>query len=281
MTEMQSINALENPTLTNALSAAVLSDDSVEAPTIAPQPSGFVRLAGGLVRGLDASEVEYTAEVRELNGEDEEYIDRVRTGNPEKFFESVVERGTTKFGEAKSDTSTVGKLLLGDAELLFMEIARATYGDEITYHEWYCAGCDTVLDVTIEIDDIPIERLKNSEDRFFDVPLRNGRIAHCRLPIVSDTRGDLNKDGMTEAERKTILLSHTVLAISDKSGSPSPVAGSMDAARTIGSADRLTIITEIGNRKVGPKYNEVTFKHEECGEESPFPIQMGDLFPNY
>jgi len=279
VTETQHFDALADPTATNAAVAALLAEDKPPAPTMAPQPDGFVRLAGGLVRGLDASQVEYDAEVRELTGLDEEYIDRVRSGRPDKFIEAIIERGTVALGDSPTSKALIGDLLLGDAELLFLEIRRATYGDEIEYERVTCPQCGEVLDVVIDLDDIPVARLENSADRFFDVELRKGKVAHCRLPRFGDLVADLSNDSLNEAERKTILLSRVTLSVTDANGNTAPVGGSLEAARALGTADREKIITALGERKVGPKYNEVKFTHETCGEEVPFPLAMGDLFP--
>lgn len=281
MTDLQHrIDPTIDPERANSAIASLLADDAPTAPTIAPQPDGFVRLAGGLVRGLDASEVSYEAEVRELTGIDEEYIDRVRAGRPDKFIEAIIERGTVSIGDHPSSKQLIGELLLGDAELLYMEIRRATYGDAIEYENIQCPHCGETMDLTIEIDDIPIARLEKSEDRFFDVPLRRGRVAHCRLPRFSDLISELANESLNDAERRTILLSRVVLSVTDASGNTAPIAGSVDGARVLPTADRTAIIEALGKRKVGPKYNEVKFTHETCGEEVPFPLAMGDLFPN-
>lgn len=276
MTELTSgVNALENPTAANAALSAAFADDKPVAPVLAPQPHGFVRLAGGLVRGLDASTVEYDAEVRELNGADEEYIDRVKQGAPHRFIEAVIERGTVSIGGRTADKTAIGQLLLGDAELLYTEIRRATFGEEIEFEGVQCPGCRERLDVAIEINDIPVARLEKSEDRFFEVVLRKGDKANCRLPSFADLSSDLANEELTDAERRTLLLSRTVLSLTKASGETVPV----DAV-SLGTADRVKIIEALGNRKVGPKYNEVKFTHEACGQEVPFPLAMGDLFPN-
>lgn len=280
MTDTQHIDPTADPELANAAVASLLAGDKPTEPTIAPQPDGFVRLAGGLVLGVDAGEVSYDAEVRELNGIDEEYIDRVRKGRPEKFIEAIIERGTVSIGDHEASKQVIGQLLLGDAELLYNEVRRATYGDEIEFENVICPHCGESMDLSIEIDDIPVTRLEKSEDRYFDVALRKGKVAHCRLPLFSDLVSELSNEELNDAERRTLLLSRVVLSVTDGAGNVSPIAGSPDAARALPSADRTAIIEALGNRKVGPKYNEVKFTHETCGEEVPFPLAMGDLFPH-
>ena len=269
-----------NPDASNAAVQALFNDsDTGPAPTIAPQPDGFVRLPGGLVRGLDVNEVAYDAEVRELTGADEEYIDRVRRGRGmDRFVEAVLERGVVEIGGQPVTKAVINELLLGDAQFLLNEVRRATYGEEIEFTGFRCPGCNEELEVTIDVADIPVHPLKDTSERFFEVPLRKGAKAHVRIPRFSDL---VDNTDTTPAEARTLLLSRVVLSIEDKDGNFTPVAGSSDAARALGLADRNSIINSLGKRTIGPAYNEVKFTHEgSCGEEVPFPVSVGDLFPD-
>lgn len=275
------VDPTSNPEASNAAIASLLSGSTAEvAPTIAPQPHGFVRLPGGLVRGPDPTQVSYEAEVRELTGEDEEYIDRIRQGRPDRFVEAVLERGVVKVGDLPSSKQIISELLLGDAEFLMVEIRRATYGETVEYSDVTCPHCLGSMDLIIEIDDIPVTPLESTEARYFEVPLRKGGKAHVRMPRFSDLSSEFQNDKLTEAERKTLLLSRVVMSIESPSGERTAIEGSPDAARHLSSADRNAIVNALGKRRVGPAYNEVKFTHDACGEEVPFPITMGDLFPD-
>jgi len=46
----------------------------------------------------------------------------------------------------------------------------------------------------------------------------------------------------------------------------------------MGVADRKKILKEVVKRQPGPKYDGVTFTHEDCGEEVSLLITVGDLF---
>lgn len=270
-----------NPEASNAAISAVLNGGSPQqAPTIAPQPHGYVRLPGGLVQGMTASDVAYDAQVRELTGADEEYVDRVRSGRPERFVEAVLERGVVSIGDKPVNRQVINDLLLGDAEFLMVEIRRATYGETVEYEGVVCPHCRESMDLLIEIDDIPVSPLKNTDDRFFEVPLRKGGKAFVRMPRFGDLSADFQNESLTDAERKTLLLSRVVLSLQLPNGDRTPIEGSPDAARSMSAADRSAIMNALGKRRVGPAYNEVKFTHDACGEEVPFPITMGDLFPD-
>lgn len=275
------IDPLQNPEIANAQIAAALADNtSTTAPKIAPQPLGFVRLAGGLVLGNDPNEVVYDAEVRELTGEDEEYIDRVRQGRPEAFTQAVLERGVVKIGDQPSTASLIGNLLTGDAQTLLVEVSRATYGDTLDFEGVICPWCQGAVDVTVNLtEDIPVHRLQHSADRFFEVPLRKGAKASVRLPRVVDIMAVTDED-LNDAERKTVFLSKVVRTITDAKGNVTPVAGGIDEVRYLGIADRKAITDAVHEKnKVGHAYNEVKFTHDSCGKEVPLPLATGNLFP--
>lgn len=272
------ISTHDNPEAAAAAIQSLIAQDKAAAPEVpAPEP-GFFRLPGGLVRTPIAAP-DYDAEARELTGEDEEYIDRVRRGNPSKWFEATIERGIAQVGGEPLTKSDLRELLLGDAEQALLEIRISTYGDTLEYEGLQCPHCAEEFNLSLNLrEDVKVTPLANSADRVFDVPLRKGGVAHVRLPRISDVPdGGQNYTG---SEYNTVLLSRVVLS-TEKDGQITAVAGSVDAARSLSVADRKAILTELGKRKVGPDLNGVKFVHDTCGEEVPFPLAVGDLFPDY
>lgn len=252
-----------------------LASDTPEAPKMPTPETGFFRLPGGY-SAVGKGSVEYQAEVRELNGDDEEYIDRVKRGKPTKFAEAILERGLVRLGAEKVTKAVLAQMLLGDAEKALLEIRRATYGDSLEYESLTCPHCRERFNLTLTLDDIPERKLDNPAEAQFRVPLRKGGHALVRLPRLSDIP-EVDGDA-TDAEVNTAHLANVVLSI-EKGGEVSPINGSVDAARHLGVADRRAILTELAKRKIGPMLDEVSFTHDVCGKEVPFPLAPGDLFP--
>lgn len=252
------------------------SGDRPAAPVLSAPEPGFFRLPGGFTMGGAGATVTYEAEVRELNGSDEEYLDRVKRGKPEKFMEALIERGLVSIGEEKATKGLIGLLLTGDAERILLEIRRATYGDELEYEELTCPHCGERFNLTLTLDDIPITSLDNSEDRVFEVPLRDGGVARCHLPRLVDLPS-LPADA-TDAEVNTAMLSK-IIDVIERAGRTTYVGGEVEAARKLGLADRKAILKELGKRRIGPDLQAVVFTHDVCQKEVPFPLTAGDLFP--
>lgn len=273
MTEVISTDT--NPELAAQAVQSLIAPDAPQAPTIPTPEPGFFSLPGGLVRSLGAS-TQKDAEVRELNGEDEEYVDRVKRGNPSKAYEALIERGLVGVGGDPVSKTELREMLLADAEKCLIEIRRSTYGENLEYEGLTCPHCKEVFDLNLSLDDIPVTPLERSEDRFFTVKLRRGGVAHVRLPRLADI---VEGEDLTPSEYNTLLLANLVLSI-EKDGERKPVAGSPDAARALSLADREAILGELNKRKVGPQWAATKFVHSTCGEEVPFPLTVGDLFPS-
>lgn len=259
------------------------SEASSPPPEIVEPTDGQVNLPGGFRRvtmtdaGPKFVEVRH-AWVRELNGEDEERIARSRMkDDPTAFFQTILERGVEKLGDEVPTKDDLANLVVGDREYLLMEIARATYGDEIEYVDVPCPMCGETFDVSLSIgDDIPVKRLDSPEDRTFEIRLRNG-VASVTLP-TGDITPEMGK-AETPAEANTILIANAVIEIRREGGEVIAIQGDKDAAKRLGLRDRQTLVNEMAKRMPGPQYNEVKFNHEPgCGEEIRLPLQLADLF---
>jgi hypothetical protein len=190
----------------------------------------------------------------------------------------VLECGVEKFGDERPTQDDFDALVLGDRDYLLLEIARATYGDQLDYEKISCPHCGEEFDVSISIsEEIPLTRLDRITDQQFDVRLRNGRVAKVSLPTVAISR-DLVKT-TTAAEANTLILSRCISEITGPKGTTT-IAGDKDAARRLSVRDRQALVDEMYSRMPGPKYNGVKFNHEPggCGKEVRLEVTMADLF---
>ena len=275
-------NAADNPELLAA--AQKLSDENtppkLDDPLDGPVtlPAGFRRVKSGS-EGTQFEEVR-RAWVRELNGEDEERIARAKLRNDGvSFLSAIMEAGVERLGDVPPTREDINGLVLGDRDFLLLEIARATYGDELTFEQFQCPHCGEKFDVTISLaDDIPVVRLDRTEDATFEVRLKKDRVAVVSLPT-----GEIGDDMLkadTPAEANTVLITHCVQEIRGPKGTVQ-IAGDAGEARRLGVTDRQTLVEAMGERMPGPRYNEVKFQHEPgCGQEVRLALTLGDLFRN-
>ncbi len=273
-----------NPALLEAAEKVTSGQTGQDAPTLEDPLDGPVSLVAGFQRvrttedGVKFEEIK-KAWVRELNGEDEERISRARMKDDiNEFIKAVLEAGVEKLGDEKPSKADLLSLVLGDRDYLLLEIARATYGDELEYDEIICPECGESFSATLSIaEDIPVKRLASMDDVTFEVALKRGRVATVTLPT-----GEISAEaGMAEtpAQTNTILITHAVREIKDAKGEVVPIQGDTAAAKRLGIQDRQTLVAEMSDRMPGPQYNKVRFNHEPgCGKEIQLRITLLDLF---
>ncbi|MGW0626235.1 T4 family baseplate hub assembly chaperone [Streptomyces sp. NPDC002758] len=274
-------NPLSNPSASNAAIAALLNDAGAQVakPEITLPAGGNFSLPGGYVLGSDYASARYDAEVRELTGADEEALTKARQSGIGKYVSTLLTAGTVSVGDEKTSAPLLSNLLLGDRDMLLLEIRRATYGDEITWDQYSCPWCGEEFRLTVTLDEIPIRRLEDPSARIFEVPLRKGRKAFVRLPVGSDQEALLAVvDRTTDSEQNTLLLSRVLISVVEADGSENAVTGNPDFARALGIMDRQSILDAIEKNQPGPQYNDVKFLHDSCGKEVPLYIKVGDLF---
>ena len=242
--------------------------DPGQAPEIRQPADDEVLLPGGLVS--PDGEILRTAVVRELTGDDEEALAKAK--NSMVRFTRTLMRAVESIGGQPPTKEILADLLVGDREALVLGIRCATFGNEITYKNFICPGCQEALDITVDLRTIDVKFLEDPEKREFEVPLRNG-VAVVRLPKVSDADAVMESPSLTTAEENTLLLSRCVLEING-----TKVNKSKELVKKLGLKDRQTILDFLAEHQPGPRYDEVKSKHEACETEFPVYLAVDDLF---
>jgi hypothetical protein len=267
-------NAAKDPEKAQADIAQIM--DPIPDP---PEPvDDLVRLPGGLSR---KDGVIRTATVRELNGFDEEALSKaLKSNNIIHFVDVLISCGTATIGSEPATPEMLKNLLLGDRDELFLAIRRATYGDTVTLDRWKCPHCGSVTPISFSItDDIERKRLEDpAENLIFDVELRKGGTARVRLPNGGDQMYIYDDDDLTPAQQNSRLLTRCVLSYTSPDGKQHVVAARPSLVLELPITDRQKIIAEIAKRQPGPKYNGVTFTHQECGNEVVLALGVADFF---
>ena len=257
-----------DPTILENLTRQINEAPAVEVKTVPPSNSEVI-LPGGFVTG-EGSLVKY-AEVRELNGMDEEAISRA--GSVGRALVVMLQRGLVSIGMDKVQKDDLDALLGGDRDAILIGIRRLTFGDDIKF-SFPCPHCNADLDVTVDLSkDIPVKELEDplTDRKFVYKSEKHGDIV-VSLPTGSTQKKLLENSDKTVAELNTILLSGCVQSIN---GFPSVGAS---AVLQLGMADREKLIAEIIDRNPGPRLGEVSTTCEACGEEIPMPLSLADLF---
>lgn len=264
------ISSADNPALANSVIQAALKPEEkgFVAPQILPPSDTSVYLPGGYVD--TAGQVHRTAEVRELNGNDEEAISK--TSNFAKTVLVILSRGTVSVGPEKATEQILDRLLIGDRDALLVGILKATFGN-IVETSAYCAKCQKFKDIAINVDeDIKSKVLSDPiADRMFSVQGKAGEII-VQLPDGAVQKKMISNEDKTQAELSTVLLENTVTSIN---GTPVYSAAQVQALSVL---DRRKILDEINARVPGPTFDDVVVKCPECEGEVNVPTNLGTLF---
>jgi hypothetical protein len=239
----------------------------VEVKTVAPS-SNEVVLPGGYIT-QEGTLIKY-AEVRELNGADEEAI--AKAGSIAKVLNTILQRGLVKIGDQEVTKDVYDNLLSGDRDAILLGIRRATFGSTADYN-LVCSKCDQNSVVTIDLlKDVPLKELNNPiEDRKKTVELRNGN-AVVIMPNGRAQTALLDNSNKTAAELNTIILEHCLVGVNGKGSLGTPTV------LKLGIADRDTLVDAILADNPGPDLGAVTKACEACGESNDTPISLVALF---
>lgn len=224
-------------------------------------PGGFINNAGELIK---------TAEVRELNGSDEEAI--AKAGSTGKALGVLLQRGLIKIGTKEATSADLDTLLSGDRDAILIGIRKVTFGEtmEVPVACQHCVHEDTA-EVNLTTD-VPVVSLKDPvEDRVWTIQTKKGEVT-VALPNGVVQKKLMENFDKTSAEVNTLLLSGCIVSVN---GSPSVGAST---ALSLSMLDRSKIVQEILSKTPGPRLGEVKKACKACGESMNIPLSLVDLF---
>jgi uncharacterized protein (DUF952 family) len=272
---VESFSAVENPAKANELIKQMMEEQVTvvgvpETYTPAPlPPDSSVELAAGFM-DFSTGEVYMDAEVRELNGVDEEAVARVTDSG--KSLLTILQRGVVSVGDKKATVEILDQLLAGDRELLLVAIRKATFGNEVKL-EGSCPEClapGQVFTIDLE-EDLTVKRLDDPSDRNFIVETKSGPVL-VSLPTGRTQKKLLQNSDKTLPELDTLLLRD---CISEINGLP---VMDVKQVQALGIADRRKITSEIADRAPGPRLGDIKKMCSACEQEVPIPLTVADLF---
>lgn len=273
----QLIDAGASPETANQMIASAVAEPPAAAeaaPTIPMPPDGRVELIAGIINSLEGTTVT-DAVVRELNGADEEVIASPTVARSMvKFIQAVVGRGTVSIGGEKPTGAQFDGLLIGDRELLMMEIRKATYGPSIQLIT-VCPQCgDRDDDYAFDLNSVEIRQPQRPEDVLygFSVDLPSGKVANVTLPRAADQDALLAADKKNEGELNTMMLYRCVSKVDGQQ-----VFGEA-TVRNLSIRDRNALLKEITDRTPGPRIGEAKRTCNACEQEFDLGIGLLDIF---
>lgn len=233
-----------------------------------------------LMRGLydaDSGAWHDEAEVRELTGEDEEYLATVEAKKDitySEYMTALLSRVVLRIGNIilteKTGKQIIDKLILGDRDLLYLTVVKATYGPTRTIN-MICQSCETMNDVELELDeDFPITQPDFDIKKGITVATSKGDVT-LRLPNGEDTIA-AQKQSNNDAELNTVMLARCATWAKNKAPSDP-----MKWARSLNIGDRKKLVKALLKVEIGPKMGEVNTQCASCGEDMPILLDWVSL----
>lgn len=274
-------DAETQPEALNALTARALSEVTEDFAIKGP-PDGSVQLIAGYID--PATSTRWTSvEVRELRGRDEEAMARaMATGDLVRWIDAILRAGVMRIGEVEGEKElkeALDSLLIGDRDLLVLQIRRMAYGDTIRLNV-KCPFCENLFEVDYSFsEDVPlksfeIEGVGDKTQRLFDIDLPSGGVAEIRLvdgkaQKIVYTPENAKK---TDSELNTLLLTELLLSIDGK-----PVRG-VGPVLDLTVKDRSHLLKWLAENQPGPQYGDVKQECPECVREFPLVVSLRDMF---
>lgn len=245
---------------------AINSASAEPVPEVGEAPNTIIRLIRGLREETSDGVVWHdSAEVRELTGEDEEYLASIENKKGltySEYMSALLARATVRIGgiQVNNEVKIVDKLILGDRDLLYLNIVRATYGQTRTIR-MRCKECNESNDVEIDLDDdFPLMEHSFDPKHGIDVQTSKGLMT-LRLPNGEDTV-IVQKSTQNDAELNTAMIARCA------EWSPGQEPSDREAwARRLSIADRRALVNALLSARVGPQIGEVKTQCAVCGED--------------
>lgn len=246
-----------------------------EMPTMGEPENPVLTLPRGR---LVNNKWETAAEVRELNGADEEYLARRR--DPLDYFDAVLALGVTRLGSADLASMSITEreqvlatLLTGERELLFLTVIRATFGNERDL-EFQCGSCQGEFTTTLLLDhDFPLV-----DDLGFDPPLTyefttsKGDRVEYRLVNGADQREAASKRNATTAEQNTVVLTNVIKRVNG-----TVPFDAKEYVLGLSMKDRRDLVADM-DKRLPTINNEIDLECQSCGTKNRVTLNWGDLF---
>jgi len=263
---------MDDTSTADAINTAI--EDPV--PSMGNAPDTLVELMRG-IHDSDADKWHTLAEIRELNGEDEEYLASLENKKGllyAEYMNALLARAIVRIGsldvEGTRGEKIVSKLMLADRDLVYLHIVKATYGNEREI-KVACSKCGTTNDVVLELDkDFPITYPEFNIKEGIEVDTSNGTV-RLRLPNAEDSV-EVNKIAKTDAEVNTAMLSRcTIWPKGEAPDNP------LKWARGLSMKDRKKLVDTLLGIEIGPKMKEVNTQCASCDEEMPLLLDWVSL----
>jgi hypothetical protein len=251
----------------NFVEDAASFNEAVQEPP--PEVGKAAPTTVNLMRGLvdpETGEWQSVATVVEMTGEDEEALDLLSSKDDLSYADytsALLRRSVMAIGSTRvsSDPSVLDNLMIGDRDLLFLGVIRATYGN-IRDFKLICPSCKESNEVKVNLDtDFEMESPKGDARSTREITLKNGSVVSIKYLTGKDAKA-VASSGDTLAVQNTEIVTQSVIWDDDRS-----IQVRRSWAKSLSLADRKTIVRAVLDDQPGPSLVEVNAPCAYCSED--------------
>jgi hypothetical protein len=263
-----------------SLSLAAQADDINEAVHEEPPEVGEAApTTVSLLRGVidpESGEWQQIAIVREMTGEDEEELARLSNLKDLSYSEytsALLRRAVVSIGTQTINhhPDTLDNLIIGDRDLLFLGVVKATYGN-IREFSVNCGACNKINDVSVNLDDdFPVTSSKSSITEPRVVTFKDGTEVKVKYLTGKDAQ-IIAEASDNPAEQNTAIVVRAVVWDDDRSESIK-----IQWSKGLSLADRKLVIDTVLDDQPGPTLEEVEAPCGHCDEKITMLLDWASL----
>ena len=223
-----------------------------------------------LMRGMpdpETGEWQDVAIVTEMTGEDEEALDRLSTKSKDlsyaDYTTALLARAVTSIGNVrvKDDPSVLDNLIIGDRDLLFLGVIKATYGNIRTF--WVlCPHCKEKNEVRVNLDeDFSMVEPVGDLTVLREVVLKDGTSVKIRYLTGRDAK-EIASSSDSNSAQNTAIIARGVSWDDDRT-----MAVKEQWAKALSLSDRKVIVNTVLVDQPGPSLEEVNAQCAYCDDD--------------
>lgn len=244
-------------------------------PELQPAESVMVELQRGIIDPATGL-WQVDAEVREMTGSDEEYMSGLESKADltyGEYISALLRRTVVRIGSVslEVDKSPLDNVSIGDRDILFLGIIRATYGKGKEFQA-ECRSCNGLNDILVDLyEDFPIKKPSVDLRVPIKVKMRNNKTVSLRVPTMADN-AHVSKLSKSAASQNTLMISRCAVWAEGKQ--PEDVE---EWARSLNVADRNKLVKNLLSIEAGPDLKAVNVQCASCGEEMAIALDWVSL----
>jgi hypothetical protein len=216
------------------------------------------------------------AEVREMNGADEEYMSGLESKADltyGEYISALLKRAVVRVGviPLELDKNPLDNLSIGDRDILFLGVIRATYGKSKEFQA-VCRACESSNDVVVDLnEDFPIKKPSVDLRNPITLKLKNNKVVNLRVPTMGDN-AHVSKVAKSVAAQNTLMISRC--SVWPEGNQPADLD---EWAKNLNVADRNKIVKSLLEIEAGPDLKAVNVQCASCGEEMTIALDWVSL----